>query len=565
MAASKLNSFDRKILSVAVFFLLLFGYLLYDDHMLMTWVASHGARVAEVSQTREDVRLKYAQDFRWNNDFHGEVHTGDTIFTGPKSEATIKLEDGSVIKIEENTMIVFNTNTTDKKVQIILKQGHVRGDLANIKVENQTDQQAPAEETKVVVEEPRPVIRFPRSYMKKELHVDPDGTSQEDATVTVRWTFDKPKAQFEFQIASDNEFNQIEKTEVVGELSLQTPALTEGSHFVRVRESAADPSKARWSKVSQIEIAYIRPKQTLALTAPIYKSDRFQQYVNDQKPVLLEWKPVANAKSYVVQVSADPKMKDAKTFTTEPTNFSLKDLSIGVSYFWVAAIGAEKEIGPHGVIGEINTLVRPPKLAETADKRYWAKTGTEDCPPTDFINRWEKIPQVEKYQIEVSNTASFSNALKYEVPASETNVKIEKPGKYFWRVQPLAHDGTPLSGFSVASSFKYFFDHPLATPALIEPAENMTLFFQKKMDTPFFLTWKSSKDTRHYLIEIATDAAFKNTVLSTTSKTNKYLVTEALPMGDLFWRVRAINGEHVSDWSASRKMNIFAGRTAGGN
>ena len=120
MIAGKLNSFDRKILAVAVLFLLLFSYLLVDDHLIMGWVSAQGPKVATIIKAKDDVRLKYAQDFRWTNTHRGEIHKGDSLFTGPASEVTLQLNDKSVVHIEENSLIVFNM--TGDQLSFVLNQ-----------------------------------------------------------------------------------------------------------------------------------------------------------------------------------------------------------------------------------------------------------------------------------------------------------------------------------------------------------------------------------------------------------------------------------------------------------
>jgi hypothetical protein len=79
----------------------------------------------------------------------------------------------------------------------------------------------------------------------------------------------------------------------------------------------------------------------------------------------------------------------------------------------------------------------------------------------------------------------------------------------------------------------------LATaPSLTAPADGAT-----NIPTQPTFSWQASAQASSYLIEIATDAAFANIILSETVTTTTFQPTASLPLDtEIFWRVTANNG-----------------------
>lgn len=559
MIAGKLNSFDRKILAVAVLFLLLFSYLLFDDHLIMGWVSAQGPKVAVIIKAKDDVRLKFAQDFRWNNTHHGEIHKGDSLFTGPASDVTIQLNDKSVVHIEENSLIVFNM--TGDQLSFVLKQGHVEGNLDSIKIQEVNGKPKPAD-TKIVTQ--RPLITMPKPYEKREIQIGPDGSWSGKPIAEIHWTYDKPKAKFQMQISSDPGFENIENTVITQERTAMSPELKAGPHFIRIREMDEKNNRSSWSKVAQFEVVFASPKLNLSLLAPQYKRESIAQAINDQKPISIEWYPVSGAQNYMVELSSDATMKTPKLVTTDKTQILISDYKPGKIFFRVTAMSPIKEMGPQGKVGIAVIGVNAPNIFNVADQEHLAKSA-EDLPPVkDFKTRWSPVPTVSTYRLELSEFSDFSNATKTDVAGTQLTNKISKPGKYYWRVRALDKQGAPLSGYSDPGSFAYNFGQPLTAPSLKEPAENMTLFFQQNMETPFYMTWAKPDVPGVYVLQIAKDDQFKAVVFTHNTKNTKILISDKIPRGNLFWRVKVVSGERESGWSPVRKLTVLSGRAATG-
>lgn len=557
MNTQQFSPFDRKILIVAVLCLLIFSYFLYDDHFFMNLFSDHGLTVAQVTQKKEDVRLKFASDFHWNNAVQGgTIYLGDSLFTGAQSGASVKFTDTSSAEIAENTLITFN-KLGDKYI-ITLKQGKILSSTGNVEIVNEVPR-APAS-----VEIPRPQITSPKTYTKKVLHVNPDDSYREERSVEVVWTYDKPLANFSVEYSKDPQFATIEQTQETKDHQIKSQHLREGSHFIRVRELDETNPKAAWSNVVQVEVSIVYPERTRALGAVHLKNPYIKKAINNPTPIVTEWDPVPDAGSYLVEVAKTEDFKESKKYQIKDTRYVISDYKPGNIFYHVTPIDEKNAISEDHADGKMDIFIEPPTLVATKSHFYWAKNSKDESVPWEFNNRWLPIPTVQNYFIEIAQSADFKDPIvQSRTDKTQHSVKL-KDGKYFWRVKALRPDGTTASDFSTPGQFSYAYEKQLPSPVLVEPAKNMTLFFQKKKDTPFYLTWDSVERATEYEVEVATDPKFTNPVFSQKLSGSKVLLSDAIPRGNLYWHVRASVGDHVSDWSEVRKMMVFAGRSAQG-
>jgi hypothetical protein len=172
------------------------------------------------------------------------------------------------------------------------------------------------------------------------------------------------------------------------------------------------------------------------------------------------------------------------------------------------------------------------------------------------------MPVAESYEVQLSADAKFTNPQIFKSKTEKTDILVQKPGTYQMRVRPIDEKGKPLTGYSDPVTITYTLKVPLVTPTLLEPADNTTLFFQKSENRIFWVEWRPVRQAENYILEIATDNAFKNVVLTKSLNKNRQLIKGDLPLGNLYWRVKAEGDNKSSSWSAARRMNIFAGRSA---
>lgn len=75
-------------------------------------VQNAGPKIGEIVWMKNDIRQKNAESFAWKTLDNGnkEVTSGDSIFTGKGSNASIAMNDGSTIDLDENSLVTFTTS-----------------------------------------------------------------------------------------------------------------------------------------------------------------------------------------------------------------------------------------------------------------------------------------------------------------------------------------------------------------------------------------------------------------------------------------------------------------------
>ncbi|MFA4985467.1 MAG: fibronectin type III domain-containing protein [Candidatus Brocadiia bacterium] len=155
------------------------------------------------------------------------------------------------------------------------------------------------------------------------------------------------------------------------------------------------------------------------------------------------------------------------------------------------------------------------------------------------------------YEIQVDTSQSFSNAIVIFARTNSASLNLTAPGTYYLRIRAIMPDDAsviPASPWSTITSF-------LVTLAVPGPIVADTL------DTPrLSVAWQpvepiSEGEDVSYELQVATDAAFTQSVLSGETTSTQYdwwLPTD----GQYFLRMRATTPSARSEWSATRSFLV---------
>ena len=175
--------------------------------------------------------------------------------------------------------------------------------------------------------------------------------------------------------------------------------------------------------------------------------------------------------------------------------------------------------------------------------------------------KWSESPIAKGYELQISKEPTFEKAMKFKTATPSGALKVKEPGEYHMRVRPLDSESKPLAEFSEVQKVNYVYRIPLAQPTLMEPSNNITMFFQSN-DAPFYFVWKKVTQAEWYIFEVATDPEFKNKLLTQKLTDSRFLYKPTTSVGQIYWRIKAENTERESNWSPTRSIKLFSGRKA---
>lgn len=572
---NRLSNTEKYIFAIATFAALLFLYLLVDDSWLDFSIANDNSKeIGFVVEKENDVRFKRSNQFSWKKASRKiHLNNGDSLFTGSNSKSIVKLKDGTEVEIDENALVVFNFTETENGLDFKYKV--ISGSVSYQNKENQkvvitdtkTKKKKPETVNKTVMIPQKksdkllrpPRILFPNSNYNHEIAYDEFDKTKSARNLNVKWKGSLKKSEYEYQLSTQSDFSEPIDKKSINSQQTTTCDLTAGQYFVRVREKVG-AQISEWSKVHSFTVTEKWPHK---LPAPILTKNNIYFKAPAKGLPTIAWKKVENADHYLLQLSKTSDFTSKIDFKSTQLNFKWTNYEKGQYFFRVYAVKKSGVAGLSSEVGKIKIVIDKPLLSPVEPKEIFGKSPDDPGEPQEYKVEWTKLPIADSYQIQVAEDEKFTAPLQFEAKDANSVLTIPKPGTFKWRVRPLDASGKPITNFSDLGSIVYNLKVPLATPSLLEPDENITLYFQQNIPQVFWIEWSSVRQAEAYKLEIAKDPEFTNPVLTEIVADTKYLIQRKLPQGRLFWRVMAVGPDRTSHWSQARRMTVFAGRSAG--
>ncbi len=467
-------------------------------------------------------------------------------------------------KHEDFKNIVFSERTQDEQ---ILTRGYPSRGEYYVRVRADDLQGRPAAfsaVSKMIFQEVGiPSLTSPASAAHFAVRTSVDGELMDSNQISFEWKYDLPNSKFDFELASDKNFETIvDRQSQITETKWLSPPLTAGSYYARVRDATSESETHRpWSSVLEFSVE-ILPRPVLA--EPQLLAEKIDYQAPNTKKVKLAWNPVADASQYVVEMANSPKFKESQKISTESTELTLPNPTPGSTYFRVFAETKKGTRSRESRTGELKVTVKTPEIQELKPQIIQGRSPEDPGLPLPVQLSWSDLQVVDSYLVEVSQDPSFAAPAEYSSSTPSTEVTLPTPGDYYWRVQARSKMGKPQSAHSKTGELKYILKVPLATPTLVEPFDQVTLFLQKNESPYVWFEWKEVRQATRYHLEISTDRDFQKGVVRVTTPARRYLVKNKMPSSTLYWRVQAQNDEKISFWSPPRKLNVFSGRAPAG-
>ena len=272
----------------------------------------------------------------------------------------------------------------------------------------------------------------------------------------------------------------------------------------------------------------------------------------DTPPVAVpefQWTAVATATSYRLQVSSDiaftTRIVDITTPNTSYTPNTINSFSDGV-WYWRVRAEAPAPVGAYS-----STWTFTKQWAAPANLPIL--TSPVDGATLDFYDQpvfsWGPVTGAARYKLQIY--ASPGGWATPATPDTLTPATTFQPtaklanGVYYWRVIPIDignHTGTPSLERSFTAAYNF-------VPTLLEPANLSNPTF-----TPTF-RWTAVRGAQFYRLQYTTDPTFNSNLTTIDTRNTSYTPTNTIPNDiNYYWRVRAVSGASMSDWTASRSF-----------
>lgn len=605
----RLGKTEKTIFSLAVLVLLLFSYFLYDDSLLFPKAnQSEMELIGNVATSQNDVRRKNLDTFSWlPANREDKIFDNDSIYTGDRSEAQIRLQDGTVIRIAPNSLITLNMK--NGQMSLDLRYGNLVGDItqgSQIKIKSGGEEfnldgggkiefkkshsgnvdlrllagKVNYQDKKVrkSLDKEQPIAVSPqgvKSLVKPTVELLTANNStfvreNPDDKMPFNWRGRGNIARFEMEVSPTPDFNNVAvlKTTAEGKTEVVEP-LEPGPYFWRVkaydRNGEVGTSETRQMTLLHLNVPVITsPNQNANFQMELEVNDPSQLAISTE----VRWSADSLLKSYRWQISQDEKFeKILREGNTYVQNILTPRLASGE--YWVRVNGStqDKKVSSWSAAVPFTVQVtakkepipeRPTLVAK--DIKFRLPRPTERRPASEMAPKleWTSVTKTRGYRVQISKDLNFQNPQQFEVKDTSAMWSQMEKGQNYYRVYAVSPKGQ-LSPPSDTGSILVEEMRPAVTaPTLMEPFNNMSIFLQTQQEPFIWLEWRKVAGATGYTVEVSDKEDFSNILYTQTLASNRYLIKSKVPLGKIYWRVRAeAQGDIPSDWAGKREFTVY--------
>ncbi len=526
------------VLSLCITGALTGSLLLYWDFSRAN-LSGEGPRVAVLESLSRGVRRKARTSFLWGKTESGApLFRRDAIRVGPEGSASIRLSDGSLLEVGENSLVVIE-DVSQLPLSFLQGSFVVRKSTGDTLVSVDTSGKAKTEVVPVRLLKPAAqAFLFTAENQLKSIEMEWEGGKGN----AIPWDRVQVSTLKDFPKRATQEFK------LNPSLARTSVALGAGNYFWRILSGEKPVTETR-----RLRVVTARPLQSISPTmadslvtwqkasripfrweVPAGSRDRIEAQALERVPVQLEVSTATDFKTRVFESSVSPSAGTAWLAAVPPGE-----------YFW-RLTSAYPGITVHS---------RPLKFRVAAAEKMPIQLllpaeGTTVEKGTPMTFRWRLEGVQARYRLELERAGQ-----KLELPARKTTSEDLLPtyqwlaletGPYRWRVTALVDDQTV--GESKWRSFEVLEGRPIVLNA---PVPNQKFEYWTR-PAPYAFVWQADEKGGQYKVEIARDADFKQIVKSITA-VQPPLASQTFDLGggDWYWRVRWVDG-------ANRTLRVSA-------
>jgi hypothetical protein len=598
---------DSIIIVFSILGILVLSFLLYDDSVFFNDGARGKAKIlGKINTSSPDVRRKYMDNFAWLpiQDL-ADVFLGDSIFTGNKSTALIKLNSGANISIEPQSLIVltmYEDNLTldlqfgsmdaellSEKSNLKLKMGTeeltLKGDanpstltfqkkknevMPELKVkkgkfkiqQGKNKESVEVGESFKVVMEPgvskfkvKSIIGFKEiSALQYKVFV------QLNEPLNLGWQHDGVAVAYEVEAAEDMGFKKILMRKTTEKEMLQwTPDPNLTKFYWRIK--AFNP-KDKQISVSEIREVFITRLQAPKVLMPVPEQVITVFRDKDDKllpppPVHISLEDVLLSKKYKVEIALTENFENVQRGVESTTkSFEIKDIPIGSYYLRVKSQGEGRIDSPwsvpirFSVDEQESQRIRAPILVKKEIEIALRQENGRFVWP---VVEWKTVEKAEKYVVEASVDSSFkTNVFLETIDKTKVEISNLKEGKYYFRVR-----GVKATTFGTWSEYGSI--SVTQPPPGIYPVDNIIITIKSWSDPVppqvLRLRWDPIAGASFYFLEVSNREDFKTLFMSKITDKTNFVLSLTKDM-TYYARVTALNSKSKQLTAVSAPINF---------
>ncbi len=251
-------------------------------------------------------------------------------------------------------------------------------------------------------------------------------------------------------------------------------------------------------------------------------------------PVDLQWNSISGALVYQYQLDINSNFTNSITGNTTQLNASVPSLMGGTIYYWRVRANNGSGYSPWSTVWVFTTQISidVPQLQ--------SPTNNSTAQPLNLTINWNDVSNATSYEYQYSTSNTFAIYNTANTTQSQAQISGLSPNTtYYWRVK--ASNGTNYSAWSNVWSFTTM--QLLQAPLLTSPT-NMTV----NTSLNITLDWENVLNATSYEYQYSLNASF-NPSINGSVNISQNDISNLNSNTQYYWRVRAIDGTTVSDWS----------------
>ncbi|HOT43740.1 MAG TPA: FecR domain-containing protein [Spirochaetota bacterium] len=576
----KLSKREYIYFSIAALIICAFSLLFYLDFTGRSAIGQERI-VGSIVFKKNMAQRKYSGQVVWDEiELTAPVYNNDSIRTAERSQAVVRLFDGSEITINENSMVQLSFVTDEIDIQfkegsISTRRGVIAGETPsrmNIRTEDATvsvarsdvqltgskdkgvslfvsrgdatvttglKERSVTENQKVIVEKGSRDVRI-FTIPLKPLNPLPDAvliTTGDSGAVAFTWEALKPGQEGFLDISDTVVFSRTVATrKIVG--TGATVNVPVGSYFWRLRaknriNGAVDTGEGRRFSLVRVEPAY--------LIAP--EQGQIIQYGKTRPVINFKWNGSEITREYDLEIASDSAMsRIVGTFKTADGSMAVDNFDEG-TYFW-------RVVSVTGVSGNLSRVPSPVRMLKILRKKIIDPPMPQFPPDESSISAvvmkekgivfsWLNDQDIQSVRITISRNPDFSKPVFSGVSnANFMNIRRElDAGTYYWKLQGILGGGR-LTRSSQAATFTMVTGQ---TIRLMYPGENSGITPAGK-NKDVKMSWEQTDIYGEYLVQVAVNNAFTR-IYKEKQVTAHDAVISGFSPGKYYWRVMLKNND----------------------